>query len=85
MPTLYRAGSLLRKDLAEARQLLDEVKESYLKPGAGAYQLAHLESLYGSLALAEGDKEEAKRRFEAAGRLFRDLGFGDGGSDDQWK
>lgn len=82
---MAEAHILLRKDLAEARQLLDEVKESYLKPGAGAYQLAHLESLYGSLALAEGDKEEAKRRFEAAGRLFRDLGFGDGGSDDQWK
>jgi len=82
---LAEAHILLGKDLSEARQLLDKVKESYGKPGAGAYQLAHLESLYGSLALAEGDKEEAKRRFETAGRLFRELGFGDGGSEDQWK
>ncbi|MGE5580871.1 MAG: hypothetical protein ACM3WU_12650 [Bacillota bacterium] len=79
---LAEAHILLGKDLSEARLLLDKVKESYAKPGAGAYQLAHLESLYGSLALAEGDKEEAKRRFEAAGRSFRDLGFGDDGSGD---
>lgn len=82
---LAEAHIMLRKDLGRARELLDKVREVYQKPGSGSYQLAHLSSLYGSLSLAEGDREQALRHFEEARKSFMDLGFEAGGSEEPWK
>lgn len=82
---LAEAHIMLGKELAQARELLDRVREVYSKPGAGTYQIAHLESLYGSLALAEGDREEASKHFEEARKSFESLGFDAGGSGGSWK
>lgn len=82
---LAEAYIMLGKDLDEARELLNAVRELYRKPGSGSYQMGHLESLYGSLALAEGDREEAARHFEEAKQVFKGLGFSTDRSEEIWK
>lgn len=81
---LAEAHIMLKKDLVRARELLDRVREVYGRPGSGPYQMAHLSSLYGSLSLAEGDKESAGRLFEEARRTFAGLGFEVSGSEEPW-
>lgn len=79
------AHIMLGKNLGEARQMLDRAKEYYEEAGSGSYQMGHVESLYGSLALAEGNSAEARRHFEGAGETFRRLGFFADRSDTNWK
>ncbi len=72
---LVEAYIMLGRDLDKSRTLLGEVRELYSKPGGGAYQMGHVLSLYGSLALAEGDREQAEARFLEARETFKRLGF----------
>lgn len=71
--------------LDEARILLDRVREFYSKAGPVPYRMGHLESLYGSLALAERDLDRARRHFERAAGIFRRLGFTPDRGGDVWK
>ena len=82
---IVEAYVLLGKNLDRARAMLDEAKCCYAGAGAGSYQMGHVESLYGSLALAEGDREQATKHFHEASETFRRLGFSLDGSGDTWK
>lgn len=73
------------KNLDRARILLDDARDFYSKGGPGSYQMGHVESLYGSLALAGGDRDEASRRFANAAGIFRRLGFTFDRGGDTWK
>lgn len=75
----------LGKDLGGLKQMLDRAKAYYVSAGSGSYQMGHVESLYGSLALAEGNQAEAVRHFQDAGETFKRLGFPADRSDMSWK
>lgn len=82
---MAEAYIMLGRDLGEARAMVDKAKAYYAGAGSGAYQMGHVESLYGSLALAEGDREQALHHFQDAGETFRHLGFPADRSDARWK
>lgn len=73
------------KNLDAARILLDGARDFYLKAGPGSYQMGHVESLYGGLCLAEGDRDRAFGHFENAAGIFRRLGFTLDRGGDTWK
>jgi tetratricopeptide (TPR) repeat protein len=78
---MVEAYVMMGKNLDSARVMLDEARSFYTRAGTGSYQMAHVESLSGSLALAEGDREEALKHFKDATDTFRRLGFSSDGSD----
>jgi hypothetical protein len=82
---LAEAHIMLGKDLERARELLNAVRDFYGKSGGGSYQMGHLESLYGSLALAEGNMEEAEEHLGDAKQIWERLGFSADRGEESWK
>jgi tetratricopeptide (TPR) repeat protein len=71
--------------LDAARILLDDARDFYSKAGPESYQMGHVESLYGSLCLAEGDRDGASRHFASAAGIFGRLGFSFDRGGGTWK
>lgn len=72
---LSQAYIMQGKNLDIARSILDQARFFYSSGRPDLYQLAHVESLYGDLALAEGNREEASLHFGEAAGAFDRLGF----------